>query len=180
MAQAALRPPHTLQPRPKAVATFSSNSATAKPNPPTPPVSTPLVQSRQTSPSRSPIYGDVSNKATIALVRRVLCPHSLATDRRPVEELLPPLTSSNEVDLQLYAIIAIVVKDLVNSWYGKITPDQTFVEEVLKIVAHCTRALESRFRTVDLESLILDEIPAVIERHVQGEETRHIRRWTAG
>ena len=73
------------------------------------------------------------------------------------------------MDLQLYAIIAIVVKDLVYSWYGKITPDQDFVEEVLRIVAHCTRALESRLRTVDLESLILDEIPELIEGHIHGQ-----------
>lgn len=73
------------------------------------------------------------------------------------------------MDLQLYAIIAIVVKDLVYSWYGKITPDQGFVEEVLRIVAHCTRALESRLRAVDLESLILDEIPELIEGHIHGQ-----------
>ena len=79
------------------------------------------------------------------------------------------MTSSNDVDLQLYAIIAIVVKDLVYSWYGKITPDQGFVEEVLRIVAHCTRALEGRLRTVDLESLILDEIPELIEGHIHGQ-----------
>ena len=73
------------------------------------------------------------------------------------------------MDLQLYAIIAIIVKDLVYSWYGKITPDQGFVEEVLRIVAHCTRALEGRLRTVDLESLILDEIPELIEGHIHGQ-----------
>ena len=70
--------------------------------------------------------------------------------------------------MQLYAIIAIVVKDLVHSWYGKITPDQTFVEEVIKIIAHCTTQLESRLRKVDLESLVLDEIPELVERHVNG------------
>lgn len=74
------------------------------------------------------------------------------------------------MDLQLYAIIAVVVKDLVYSWYGKITPDQGFVEEVVRIVAHCTRALESRLRTVDLEGLILDEIPELVEGHIQGRQ----------
>ena len=76
------------------------------------------------------------------------------------------------MDLQLYAIIAVVVKDLVYSWYGKITPDQGFVEEVVRIVAHCTRALESRLRTVDLEGLILDEIPELIEGHVHGRQVQ--------
>lgn len=73
------------------------------------------------------------------------------------------------MDLQLYAILAIIVKDLVYSWYGKITPDQSFVEEVVRIVAHCTRALESRLRIVDLCGLIFDEIPELLEGHIKGQ-----------
>ena len=168
MTQPSLRPPSNLQPRPKAVPTFSSTSIAASSTSTPPPVSRPASISRQSSPARSTGASDVSDKATAALIRRVLCPQSLA-EPRPIDELLPPLTSSNDVDLQLYAIIAIVVKDLVYSWYGKITPDQGFVEEVLRIVAHCTRALESRLRTVDLESLILDEIPELIEGHIHGQ-----------
>lgn len=163
MTQASLHPPSSLQPRPKAVPTFSTTT--------TPQLSRPSSsESRQESPARSISTGPthVSRKATSALIRRVLCSHAHDKDQ-PINELLPPLTSSNDVDLQLYAIIAVVVKDLVQSWYGKITPDQTFVDEVVKIIAHCTRALESRLRTVDLEGLILDEIPALAERHVRGQ-----------
>lgn len=167
MAQPSLRPPSNLQPRPKAVPTFSSTSIAAKSTSTPSPVSRPSSISRQSSPARSIGASEVSDKATAALIRRVLCPQCHAGPR-PIDELLPPLTSSNDVDLQLYAIIAIVVKDLVYSWYAKITPDQGFVEEVIRIVAHCTRALESRLRTVDLESLILDEIPELIEGHIHG------------
>jgi len=78
------------------------------------------------------------------------------------------LTSSNEVDLQLYAFIAIIIRQFVQSWYNKITPDQVFVEEILKIIAHCRRALEQRLRKVDLESLLFDELPELLEIHVQG------------
>ena len=88
---------------------------------------------------------------------------------RPINVLLPPLTSSNDIDLQLYATIAIVVKDLVQSWYGKITPDQGFVEEVVRIVAHCTTQLESRLRSVDLEGLVVHELPELVEGHINGE-----------
>lgn len=167
MAQPSLRPPSNLQPRPKAVPTFSSTSIAAKSTSTPSPVSRPSSISRQSSPARSIGASEVSDKATAALIRRVLCPQCHA-EPRPIDELLPLLTSSNDVDLQLYAIIAIVVKDLVYSWYAKITPDQGFVEEVIRIVAHCTRALESRLRTVDLESLILDEIPELIEGHIHG------------
>ena len=168
MTQPSLRPPSTLQPRPRAVPTSSSTSIAAKSTSTPSPASRPSSRSRQSSPSRSIGPSDVSDKATAALIRRVLCSPQSHADTRPVNELLPPLTSSNDVDLQLYAIIAIVVKDLVYSWYGKITPDQGFVEEVVRIVAHCTRALESRLRTVDLESLILDEIPELVEGHIHG------------
>ena len=170
MAQASLRPPSTLQPRPKAVPTFSSNTIGAVSESSTPQISRPASRSRNPSPVRPAGHTDVSDRATTALVRRVLCPntHGVSEKERPIYELLPPLTSSNEVDLQLYAIIAVVVKDLVYSWYGKITPDQTFVEEVVRIIAHCTRALESRLRGVDVHALLLDEIPELVERHMHG------------
>ena len=93
-----------------------------------------------------------------------------AGEARPLHEVLPPLTSSNDVDLQLYAIIAIVMKDVVQSWYSKITTDQIFVEEVVAIVAHCTRAIEGRLRSVNTQALILDEIPKIVECHCTGEE----------
>lgn len=78
------------------------------------------------------------------------------------------MTSRNDVDLQLYAFLAIVLRDFVQSWYGRITTDEAFVAEVVHTIAHCTRALEQRFRKVDLESLILDEIPELLESHISG------------
>ena len=168
MTQAPIRPPSSLQPRPKVLPTFSSASAGVISRSATPGLSRQSSQSRHASPARAEIPIDSSDKAAATLIRRVLCPHTPITSgkERTIDELLPPLTSSNDVDLQLYAIIAIVIKDLVHSWYGKITSDQTFAEEVIKIVAHCTRALEGRLRRVDLELLFLDEIPALVEAHV--------------
>jgi hypothetical protein len=72
------------------------------------------------------------------------------------------------VDLELYAFIAIIIREFVHVWYTKITPDQVFVEEVVKIIAHCTRALEQRLRKVDLEALLFDELPDLLEIHSQG------------
>lgn len=59
------------------------------------------------------------------------------------------------------------------NWYGKITTDEGFVAEIIHTVAHCTRALEQRLRKVDLESLLLDEIPDLLDRHITGN--RHGR-----
>jgi hypothetical protein len=117
----------------------------------------------------------LTDKSTVSLIRRVLVPDTHGVDRNtnaPIEALLPPLTSSNDVDLQLYAIIAIVVKDFINPWYTKITPDQTFVDEVTQIIAHCSRALEQRLRQVDVAELLLDEVPAILESHVVGGFSR--------
>ncbi|EAS32895.3 PXA domain-containing protein [Coccidioides immitis RS] len=115
-----------------------------------------------------------SERATRALILRVLCAQvpghgSEQRDRgtpRPLEEILPPLTSSNEVDLQLYALIAIIMKEFVYLWYSKITPDHSFTEEIIQVIAHCTRALEQRLRQIDIHALVLDEIPSLIEAHV--------------
>ncbi|KAI9672837.1 MAG: hypothetical protein M1831_000273 [Alyxoria varia] len=102
-------------------------------------------------------------------IRQTLCSHKLdsSADERPIHEFLPPLTSSNDLDIQLYAIIAIILKDHVQSWYGGITGDHIFVDEVIQIIAHCTRALEQRVRKVNLEELLLDEVPHILDAHIK-------------
>lgn len=118
-----------------------------------------------------PSLDPLSDRATATLIRRILCPQQLEKGKSSsasIEGLLPPLTSRNDVDLQLYALIAIILREYVQSWYNKITPDETFVAEVVQIIAHCTRALEQRIRKVDLESLLLDEIPDLLDKHITG------------
>lgn len=166
-------PPH-LQPTTKTTSTAKSShlSATANDKPVSSRASS---QSRLTKSWHTPRNEDyASDKATTTLIRRVLCTTSNPGDQksvqRPVEDLLPPLTSSNDVDLQLYAIIAIIIKEFVNAWYSKITADHVFVEEVVQIIAHCTRALEQRLRRIDLQELILDEVPALCTSHIQGRD----------
>ncbi|KAJ4268668.1 hypothetical protein NW762_002735 [Fusarium torreyae] len=133
------------------------------------------------SPSRRPIRPNttdpLSDRATSLLIRRTLCSPRLGDKSRdaqvPIDELLPPLTSRNDVDLQLYAFLAIILREFVQSWYSKITTDENFVAEVLHIIAHCSRALEQRFRKVDLESLVLDEIPDLLDKHITAYRISH-------
>lgn len=106
---------------------------------------------------------------TTSLIRRTLCPSTRDGPPPPIHEVLPPLTSSNDVDLQLYALLAIVLRDFVQSWYGRITTDEAFVAEIVHTIAHCSRAIEQRLRHVDLESLLLDEIPDLVDGHIRGE-----------
>lgn len=166
MAAVASRAPPNLQPRPKATATSNTctQSAIAATRTPILRSSTPVSQTS----SRQLSNDLLSEKATTSLIRRTLC--TTAADKTaPISELLPPLTSSNDVDLELYAFIAIVMKEFIYSWYAKITPDQVFVEELVRIIAHCTRALEQRLRKIDLEALILDELPELIDAHARGQ-----------
>ncbi|EXJ63751.1 hypothetical protein A1O7_00086 [Cladophialophora yegresii CBS 114405] len=151
---------------------------------------TAVADSKLTSASRSasqrplharvrqdaPVPDPTSERATLSLIRRTLVADgSNGADTRlspaPIEGILPPLTSSNDVDVQLYAIVAIVIKDFVNSWYSKITPDRAFVDEVIQIIAHCSRALEQRIRQIDITELVLDELPVLVERHIHAYRT---------
>jgi len=166
------RAPISLQPRSKSIATTSNSSLSSIVT--TPPISS-APSRKAPSISPIPITSDAFDRATASLIRRTLCVHHphVSADKgrmsvRPIDELLPPLTSSNDVDLQLYGFIACIMRDFVYSWYGKITPDHFFVDEVIQLIAHCTRALEQRFRELDLESLLLDEIPELVEAHIIG------------
>ncbi|KAI3336936.1 PXA domain-containing protein [Xylariaceae sp. AK1471] len=122
-------------------------------------------------PARPTSSEFLSDKATAALIRRTLCARHLADRGRsspaPIQDLFPPLTSRNDVDLQLYALISIILREFVQNWYNKITPDETFVAEIIQVIAHCTRALEQRLRKVDLESLLFDELPELLAAHVR-------------
>lgn len=115
---------------------------------------------------------------TVIYIKKVLCTSArghdsvkgeqLATsDPRPLEELLPPLTSSNNIDVELYAIIAVVLNQFVHSWYSRITSDSDFIDGIVQIIAHCTRGVEQRLRHVDLEGLLLDELPALLVAHIE-------------
>lgn len=126
--------------------------------------------------NKKPRQNAISEETT-RYIKRVLCASGSpkatlagqeSLDSKPLDALLPPLTSSNEVDVQLYAIIAVILSNFVQVWYNKITPDQDFVAEVVQIIAHCTRGLEQRLRHVDLEDLLLDEAPALLISHMDG------------
>lgn len=130
------------------------------------------IRKRPIRPAKEPIISDpAALPATLNLIQRVLAPdksipNEPAPDAAIIEDILPPLTSSNEVDVELYAILAIIVKEFVNTWYTRITPDHAFVGEVIQIFAHCSRALEQRLRKVDIPTLCLDEIPLLVQNHI--------------
>jgi len=124
---------------------------------------------------------DSGDTETVAYIKRILCSKPIVSgaltgrreddiDEKPLEELLPPLTSSNEIDVQLYAIIAVILSQFVQAWYNRITPDGEFINEVVQVIAHCMRGLEGRLRHADLETLLLDELPGILHTHLHGTD----------
>ncbi|KAI1743752.1 PXA domain-containing protein [Xylaria scruposa] len=152
-----------------------SHSHSAQPGATPSPSSQPSSSQTQRRPVRPASSEFLSDKATAALIRRTLCARHPADRERsspaPIQDLLPPLTSRNDVDLQLYALISIILREYVQNWYSKITPDETFVAEIVQVIAHCTRALEQRLRKVDLESLLFDELPELLTTHIRAYRT---------
>ena len=135
----------------------------------------------KTSTASADFLNEVSDEKTAAFVKKVLCNTDNGHSRQDsqLQELLPPLTSSNAVDLQLYALIAIVIQESIYSWYSNITPDKDFVNEVIQIIAHCTRALEQRLRKADLEKLIFDDATRLVDAHVQCKCKQTSSTWAA-
>lgn len=163
----AQQPLQPLQPRPKAAATTSKSVTFERSSSPSSFPSA-IESVKSTTNAKQPASDYLSDKATAALIRKTLCPPS--TDKNTsVLDLLPPLSSSNAVDLQLYALISIIVREFIYVWYTKITPDQVFVEEIVKVIAHVTTGLEERLRKVDLEALLFDELPELLEAHTKGK-----------
>lgn len=99
------------------------------------------------------------------------------------------MTSSAEVDCQIYALVALICRDFVNSWYSRITNDTTLVSELVRVIAHVVGELERRINKVgtplllsanaklieqiDIETFLLDEIPAILETHITGPFPSH-------
>ncbi|OLL24949.1 PXA domain protein 1 [Neolecta irregularis DAH-3] len=93
------------------------------------------------------------------LIRRVLCSSS-------AEESLPALTSSQKIDHELYVLISLILRDFVKKWYNEITHDDAIIGEIVSILAHVMRGLEERIRKVDLEAILLDDIPRILNTHI--------------
>lgn len=135
-------------------------------------------------PSRNAAPANTSRKRAISLLKpptdetpsqrelsgyisRVLLGTSSATlNGLSKPSALPPLTFRNDIDTQLYGLIAIIVQEFVISWYEPLTPDREFIAEVVGLVAHCSREIEARIRGVDWIAVLGDEVPMLVERHV--------------
>lgn len=78
--------------------------------------------------------------------QRILFPTSYATTKSLA---LPPLTrSSKRLDVEIYSLLALVIRDFINTWLQQITTDPAFVQEVMVTIGHVIRTIEKRLQEV--------------------------------
>ncbi|KAG5519356.1 hypothetical protein PMAC_001982 [Pneumocystis sp. 'macacae'] len=106
----------------------------------------------------------MGNYRSNSLIRRYL---SFLRDCSSSDKL-PSLTSSALVDVELYSIIAIICRDYINVWYEQMTHDKNFIEELLFLVSHIVKELEKRFFMIRHDILLLDSIPMIAVKHING------------
>ncbi|KAH0606993.1 uncharacterized protein H6S33_002981 [Morchella sextelata] len=119
---------------------------------------------------------DLLDAPTLSLIRRVLCAHAPPT--QPLSSLLPPITKHPDIDMQLYALLAIVCRDYIDTWYTGISSDREFISEVVKVVADVVAEVERRVDGIDIPLLLLDELPALVTRHITDHRLAHARAGT--
>ncbi|KFZ10952.1 hypothetical protein V501_04971, partial [Pseudogymnoascus sp. VKM F-4519 (FW-2642)] len=82
---------------------------------------TPSPALRAPQPTQAQLLAALSPAATSALIRRTL--HPTASKDTPLSALLKPLTGDKDVDFEIYALLAVVMREFVVKWYGNITGD---------------------------------------------------------
>lgn len=96
---------------------------------------------------------------------------------------LPHLTSNGTVNVQLYAFLGVVLRQFVQSWHTAIVDDDAFVFAILETLSKAIKDIERRASKVrfaawkigistniqlDLDRMLLDDIPFLIDSHVKG------------
>ncbi|OBU01098.1 hypothetical protein VE01_00859 [Pseudogymnoascus verrucosus] len=98
---------------------------------------TPSPALRAPQPTQAQLLAALSPAATSALIRRTL--HPTASKDTPLSALLKPLTGDKDVDFEIYALLAVVMREFVVKWYGNITGDPGFVGEIGELVEGVVR-----------------------------------------
>lgn len=102
---------------------------------------------------------------TTHLHQRILYPSS---SNPPPRVLHSPAHAA--LDPLLLDLISLICREHVLSWYSSISPDRTFIQQVASIIIHVVQALEVRLANVDLVELLVLDLPALLERHVEDWE----------
>lgn len=105
-----------------------------------------------------------------ALVKRIFYPNSTCNEHKDV---LPALTPSSEVDLQLYCLIGLFFRLFIHRWYERLTDDHEFIDEIVDITAHVSRNIVTRAQNLNMTTLLLDDVPLVLNDHLEAYRRIH-------
>lgn len=109
--------------------------------------------------------GTPDSSETEQLIRQIF----LSREPKSVDwrDRLPALSSADEVNVELYALFGLVVRQFVLSWYLGIVDDLAFAGDIVAVLAHSARLVEERLARTDFYAVLFDEIPMIVEMHVQ-------------
>ncbi|KAG8741543.1 Proteasome subunit alpha type-2 [Ceratobasidium sp. 414] len=122
-------------------------------------------------------------KIPTSLARRLLfpslpntapLPHILTLGLDPND---PALTDLNN---ELYDFLALALRAFVQTWWAQITPrDRDFLPQITRVFSHFIQDIEQRAFNVDLGSILLRHIPALVDLHINDYHAAAIRMDTA-
>lgn len=99
------------------------------------------------------------------LIRQIFLPREPhQTDWR---DRLPTLSSSDEVNIEIYALFGLICRQFIQTWYYKIVDDPAFIYDISGVLAHVVKQLEERLGTIDMFGFLLDEIPLILDEHIK-------------
>lgn len=163
---------HRISPRPHSPNTFPRSSS-ASPKLSNVIVSPSALRQQKLTPSveLKPHVPTVSNSKTgnapqtEHLIRQIFLPReSHQIDWR---DRLPTLSSSDEVNIEIYALFGLICRQFIQAWYYKIIDDPAFIYDISSVLAHVVKQLEERLGTIDMFGFLLDEIPMILEEHIK-------------
>ncbi|KAM0790712.1 hypothetical protein ACM66B_004568 [Microbotryomycetes sp. NB124-2] len=72
------------------------------------------------------------------------------------------------LDPIILKLITLLCREHIQSWYSSISrdPDRLFINKVTTLLVHVVQTLEVRLAEADLIALLVNDIPALLERHV--------------
>lgn len=91
------------------------------------------------------------------------------------EHRLPPLTSSNNIDVKLYALFSLLLHNFVFGWYTNsldLGSREEFTNELIFIFAHLCRNFQERINnsTDDFVKLLIMDLPYLFTEHFENLE----------
>ena len=106
----------------------------------------------------------------IPLYRRLFYPS--ANEGSPPRILAS--SGTEQLDVQLYTLLALICRGFISPWYAKISRERTFFLEIVRVSRHVFRQLEARLvnlghddQQIDKLHFLCTSIPRILERHIQ-------------